>query len=262
MKRAFRVLTALVALIAFLEAAALGFVFWRAREGRSAGATSIERGRAVAEAMGCFACHGSGGGQPIRNPGSQSGEVPGWTGGTWMMWNKTEEDVRGWIADGHPPGRAPDPKALIRMPAFRKRLGRAAMDDLVGYVLAVSQFGPPPGEQVAAGKEAAFRLGCFGCHGPEGRGVLRNPGSFKGYIPPWDGADFPDLVRDEAEFAEWVRNGISDRFRANAAARAFLDRQAIAMPSYGDRVSNEEVKALAAYVAWVRATPRAPAGAP
>lgn len=258
MRRA-RAALAVLSLIAAGEAALLGFLAWRAKESRAAGKTPIERGRAVAESMGCFACHGPGGGQPIQNPGAQSGEVPGWTGGTWMMWNKTESDVRAWIADGHPPGRAPDPKALIRMPAFGSRLDAAAMDDLVGYVLAVSQFGSPPDETVGAGKEVAYKNGCFGCHGPEGRGVLRNPGSFKGYIPPWDGDDYPDLVRDDAELREWVRNGISERFRSNPAAKAFLDRQAIAMPAYGDRVSDDDLRALGAYIAWVRVTPRVPA---
>jgi mono/diheme cytochrome c family protein len=255
-----RVALAVLFVIAAGEAALLGFLAWRAREGRAAGRTPTERGRAVAEASGCFACHGPGGGQPIANLGSKSGEVPGWTGGTWMMWNKTEADLRAWITDGHPPGRSPDPKALIRMPAFGGRIGPAAMDDLVGYVLAVSQFGPAPDEAVGAGKEVAYKNGCFGCHGPEGRGVLRNLGSFKGYIPPWDGDDYPDLVRGDAEFREWVRNGISERFRANPAARTFLEKQAIAMPAYGERVSDDDLKALAAYVAWVRATPRAPAG--
>src|SRR5262245_61770629 len=116
MAPAARPLLVLLVLAVAGEAALLGFLYWRARAGRAVGETPIERGRAIAESMGCFACHGSGGGAPIPNPGSKSGEVPGWTGGTWMMWTKTESDVRGWIADGHPPGREPDPKALIHMP--------------------------------------------------------------------------------------------------------------------------------------------------
>src|SRR5215831_695898 len=104
--------------VAVGEAGALGFLLWRAREGRRASASRIEHGRIVAESMGCFGCHGPGGGQPIPNLGSKSGEVPGWTGGTWMMWNKSDADVRAWIVRGHPEGRSPDPNGLIRMPAF------------------------------------------------------------------------------------------------------------------------------------------------
>ena len=245
----------LLALVA-VESAALAYLGLRARWGRQAGDTSVVRGRKIAESMGCFACHGPGGGQPIPNPGAKGGEVPGWTGGTWMMWNRSADDLRAWIADGHPPGREPDPGALLRMPAYGKRLAKPQLDDLVAYVAAVSQFGPDASEEVAAGKDAAWRLGCFGCHGPEGRGLLANPGSFTGYVPAWDGPDYADLVRDREEFRQWVRKGVCDRLAGNPAARAFLSRQAIVMPAFGDRVSDRELDALHAYVQWVRTTPR------
>jgi mono/diheme cytochrome c family protein len=174
-----------------------------------------------------------------------------------MMFNEREEDVRGWILDGHPAGREPDAGALIAMPAYRGRLSTRELEDLVGYVLAVAQFGWPEDPQVAGGRDIAVRLGCFGCHGPEGRGLLANPGSFTGYVPPWDGNDYLELVRDAAEFRQWVRNGVADRLQANPAARLFLDSQAIPMPAYGELVSDADLDALLAYVGWVRAHPRA-----
>jgi len=182
--------------------------------------------------------------------------VPGWAGGTWMMWNKSPADVRAWIERGIAPGREPDPDALIRMPAYGSRLSEGEIDDLVAYVLAVSQFGWPQEPKVADGREAAVKLGCLGCHGPEGRGLISNPGSFKGFIPAWDGSDYLEVVRGDEEFKQWVRNGITDRFRANPAARHFLDNQAIRMPAYGDRVTDEELDLLLAYVNWVRTNAR------
>ena len=262
MRRGAVIVAIALAIVAAAEGAALGFVSWRGRALRAAGGTPISRGRALAEAMGCFGCHGAGGGLPIPNPGSKSGEVPAWTGGTWMMWNKGEADVRAWIADGHPEGRKPDPNALLRMPAYGRFVRGRDLDDLVAYVLAVSQFGAAPSAAVDAGHEAAYRLGCFGCHGPEGRGLVENPGSFKGYVPSWDGPDYPDLVRGPDEFRQWVRNGVCDRLKDNPAARAFLERQAIRMPAFGDRASDSDLDALAAYVAWVRATPRTGRAAP
>lgn len=249
---------AIVAAVALAEGAALGFLAARARWQTRARDAAVVRGQEVAERSGCFACHGPGGARPIPNPGSRGGEVPAWTGGTWMMWNKTEDDVRAWIADGHPPDREPDRNALFRMPAYGKRLTRAELSDVTAYVLAVAQFGWPEDAAVVAGREAAVKLGCFGCHGPEGRGLVQNPGSFKGFIPPWDGGDYPDLVRSDDEFRQWVRNGISDRFRSNPAARHFLGRQAIGMPAYGALVSDSDLEGLLAYVAWVRAHPRSP----
>ena len=244
------------ALVAVIEAGALAFLGIRARWQRQAGESAVVRGRAVAERSGCFACHGDGGARPIPNPGAKTGEVPSWTGGTWMMWNRNETDIRSWIERGRPDGREPDPGALIAMPAYGERLRADEIDDLVAFVLATSLFGWPEDPTVVAGREAAVKLGCFGCHGPEGRGLLRNPGSFKGYVPPWDGPDYPDLVQSDVEFREWVRDGITRRFRNNPVARRILESQAIRMPAYGDRITEEEIRSLLAFVDWVRENPR------
>ena len=244
----------LVAVLA--EAVCLAFLLRRRSWQRDAQGRPVQRGEAVAAGMGCFGCHGPGGAAPIPNPGAKGGEVPGWVGGTWMMYNHDSSDLRGWILDGHPAGREPDAGALVKMPAYRSRLSRQEADDLVAYVLAASHFGTIDDAAASAGHDAAYRLGCFGCHGPEGRGLVKNPGSFKGFIPPWDGDDYADLVRSDDEFAQWVRRGVSDRFQANPAARAFLETQAIKMPAFAERVSDDEIKQLAAYVGWVRAHPR------
>jgi mono/diheme cytochrome c family protein len=240
--------------VALAEGAVLTGLLTRGRWQRRANETSVVRGEAVARRMGCFGCHGAGGAAGIANPGA--GTVPTWTGGTWMMYADDEADIRAWILDGHPPDRQPDAAALIRMPAYRSRLSPADLEDLVAYVLTVSQFGDPPDPRAAEGRDVASGLGCFGCHGPEGRGLIANPGSFKGYVPPWDGDDYVDLVRDEAEFRQWVRKGICDRLHANPAARRVLETQAIRMPAYGERVSDGDLDALLAYVSWVRRHPR------
>ena len=118
---------------------------------------------------------------------------------------------------------------------------RREVDQLVAYVKAVSDFDPVP-DAVAAGRDAAARLGCFACHGPQGRFDTPNPGSLKGYIPSWSGRDFPELARDEGEIREWIRDGSPRRLRDNPVAAFFLRRQAIRMPAYGDRVSEDEVR--------------------
>jgi len=251
-----RAVIVVLTLVAALLTAALLFVMSRRTWQRAALDTPVQRGRVIAERMGCYGCHGAGGGQPIPNPGAKGGEVPGWPGGTWMMWNRDERDLRAWILKGRPEHREADAGALIKMPAYERRLAPKEIGDLVAYVLAASHFGRISDEAAAAGHEVAYRLGCFGCHGPEGRGLVMNPGSFTGYIPSWDGADFADLVRDEAELRQWVKNGASERFLANPVARRILETQAIAMPAYRDRVSDDDLRALAAYIAWVRVHPR------
>jgi mono/diheme cytochrome c family protein len=246
-----------LAALALGQAAVLGWVLLRSRWQAGAGATPVSRGRAVAERMGCFGCHGPGGVAGIKNPGAKGGgEVPTWSGGTWMMYNQAPADVRAWILDGHPPGRSPDGKALLAMPAYRSRLEPRETDDLVAYVLAVSQLGNIDDPRAADGHEVAIRYGCFGCHGPEGRGLVADPGSLKGYVPPWDGADYADLVRSDAELRQWVRAGTIERFRSNPVARRILATEALQMPAFGSRMQPDELEALVAYVKWVRAHPR------
>jgi len=244
-----------LAALVVVESVALGAVLLRGYWRREAAGTTVQRGRRVAERMGCFGCHGPDGAAGIANPGSPGKTVPAWSDGTWMMYSDNEGDVRAWILDGHAPGTAPQPNALLQMPAYKQRLSPREVDDLTAYVLTVMQFGELAGE-AAAGHDAAQRLGCFGCHGPEGRGLVANPGSLKGYTPPWDGADYLDLVQSPAEFRQWVKNGITDRFRANPAARHFVEGEQIRMPAYGDKVSDADLAALLAYVDWVRGHPR------
>jgi mono/diheme cytochrome c family protein len=110
----------------------------------------------------------------------------------------------------------------------------------------------PEEPAVRTGYAIAERLGCFRCHGPGGRGASRNPGSLKGYIPPWDGRDFAELVLDEAELREWILGGRPQRLQANPLARFFLDRQAIRMPAFRGRIKEEELRALESYIGWLR----------
>ncbi|MBZ5639382.1 MAG: cytochrome c [Acidobacteriia bacterium] len=256
MRRASIAAVSLLAALALAEGVALGWIAVRSRWRAEASAAAVPRGRAVAERMGCFACHGDGGARPIPNLGSKSGEVPGWTGGTWMMWNRSEDDVKGWILDGHPPGRAPDSGALIAMPPYRGRLTGEETDALVAFVLAVSLFGSPIEPAAAEGRDVALRLGCFGCHGPEGRGVVSNPGSLKGYVPGWEGGDYRELVASDDEFRQWVMNGISDRMAANPVARRILATQTVRMPAFRGRATPVDVESLQAFVRWVREHPR------
>jgi mono/diheme cytochrome c family protein len=79
-----------------------------------------------------------------------------------------------------------------------------------------------------------------------------NPGSFKRYIPPWDSADFDELVKNDQELRQWILTGGIDRFRKNPAARFFLERQVIKMPAYAGELDDGELDAVIAYIEWVR----------
>jgi mono/diheme cytochrome c family protein len=146
-------------------------------------------------------------------------------------------------------------RGAVRMPAYGERLTAREIEDLVEFVLAAAGE-PAPGDSLAAaGLQRAGALGCFGCHGAGARLARPNPGSFKGYVPPWDGPDFEELVRDRAEFDEWVEDGVARRFATNPLANYFLKRAPLRMPAYRNRLQPGDLNAMWAYVLWLRGLP-------
>ena len=241
----------LLPLIVLLAVAGIGTLAWW----RSHNVGPVQRGARLAAARGCLSCHGAGG-QLADPDGSRGiGSVPAFDQDDVRSYARSEAEIREWILDGRPRRLRDEPEAgpepLLRMPAWRSRLSPAEVDHLVAFVKAVSDFDPLP-EAAAAGRDVAARLGCFSCHGLQGRFDTPNPGSLKGYVPAWSGADFPELARDDGEILEWVRDGGPKRLRENPVAAFFLRRQAIRMPAYGARVSEDELRQVTAYIRWLR----------
>jgi len=228
--------------------------------------TSAERGRRLAEANGCFACHGPEGSKGVANAGRTDGDVPSY--GSLMMYASNPEEVREWIANGVTKAKLKSEtwkkernQGTLRMPAFGHRLTSREIDDLVAFVMAAAGEPTPQDSVAAAGRDRAEALGCMGCHGSGGRYARRNPGSLKGYVPPWDGADFTELVQNEAEFREWVERGSSRRFEENPIANFFLDRGTLHMPAFRGKLEPGDLEALWAYIQWLR-PPVKPDGGP
>jgi hypothetical protein len=86
-----------------------------------------------------------------------------------------------------------------------------------------------------------------------GIGGVPNPGSLKGYIPGFGGADFDELVRDDTELRSWIIHGGIERLNGNPLATYFIERQRIRMPVYEQRLPAADVDALVAYVRWLAA---------
>jgi len=226
-----------------------GLAWWRSHN-----VGPVQRGARLAAERGCLSCHGGAG--RLADPGGDRGTfgVPSFEHDDVTTYAKSRDEIREWILDGKPRrlrDEAEDEAPLLRMPAWRGRVSPAEAEHLVAYVAAVSDFDAVPAE-VAAGRDTAARLGCFTCHGPQGRGDTPNLGSLKGYVPSWSGADFPELARDEGEIREWVKDGSPRRLRENPVAAFFLGRQAIRMPAYGERVTEEEMRRIVAYIGWLR----------
>lgn len=231
----------------------VAFRAWRTR-----GISPVQRGFVVAASNGCFGCHGVGGVTGFQDPDGTLGTVPPFTREALQAYAKNEREIREWIVDGMPQRLraeaaldAGEP-ALLRMPAWKDVLSDRQVSDLVAYVKAVSDYEVPEDPVAERGRQTAQRLACFGCHGPQGRGSLPNPGSLKGYIPSWDGPDFGELAENEAEIREWIVDGSPRRLRDHPVARFFMRRQAVRMPAYHGRVSEADLEAIVAYIRWLR----------
>jgi mono/diheme cytochrome c family protein len=221
--------------------------------------SAVQRGRMLAEHLGCFGCHGPDGAGGVPNPGAAEDEIPPLRAtATLTSYVQSEEELHEWVRDGRPARLAKETKAasganpLIRMPAYRNYVTDAELEDVVAYLRSIGGYQQPANPAVAAGQALARSSGCFGCHGESGRGGLPNPGSFKGIIPAWDSDDYSLLVENKEELRQWILDGNIERFRTDKLARFFLDRQAIQMPAYRERLSTKQVDQLIAYIEWVR----------
>jgi mono/diheme cytochrome c family protein len=236
--------------------------YFAAQRWRHKNVGRVQRGYEVAYRNGCFSCHGPGGIKGMANPGHAEEEVPPWSGGLMTMYADNETEIREWIQDGATKRVRADPEqmklregAAIKMPSFRQVLSDADLAAVVAYVKAVSDFEKPEDAKAEAGRQVAIKYGCFNCHGPEGRGALDNPGSFKGYVPAWDGPDYAELVRSDDEARQWIQDGRARRLQENPLARFFLDRQKVPMPAYRKHLAAADIDALLAYIRWLRQHP-------
>lgn len=228
---------------------------------KAEGVSAVQRGYQVAEQQGCFTCHGYGGTAGVPNPGSQSGAVPAWNGGTYMMFVSKGSEIREWILNGLPKRLEQDAEymaarnnSLLMMPSYKGKISSTDLKDLIAYFKATAWADKPADENTAAGREEASEYGCFNCHGPSGRGTRSNPGSLKGYIPGWDGADFRELVKNDDELQQWIMNGISDRFKKTPPAMVFLRRAPVKMPAYKEVLKAADYEKIKAYIHWLQRT--------
>ena len=250
-----------IAMVAAVLGALGGFGLFRYKV--NSGITASARGARVAAKLGCFACHGAGGQGGVANPGDGSGIVEGWNPRAMAELVKTPAELDEWVLDGGPKrlkALPPDPNEhpLLTMPAYRGKIGGKDYRNLLAFVRAVGSLdAPPPAEvEALAGYQLAHDKGCFGCHGPSGRGLLGNPRSLAGYIPGWEGPVFADLVKNDDELQDWIHSGGTERMQKNKFAAHFLERQVIAMPAYEGVLTDEEINKIAAYIHWLRKQPR------
>lgn len=159
----------------------------------------------------CKACHGTGG---AGGPG-----FPVLADDDWL-YGGTVETIEMTITGGR--------KGI--MPSHGKALSAEKIDQLANYVMNLSQ-----GKDDPAGKEAYMSAGCLACHGLDGKG-LQALGSANLTDAVWRFAAEDQL----ASVKYTITHGVND-------ANDPKTREAV-MPTFGDRLSKDEIKKLAVYV--------------
>ena len=232
----------------------------------SRGVTAETRGWRLADELGCIRCHGNWGRGGVPNPGVS--EIPELADFAFTMAVGSESELREWILDGasarvraRPGFEAAKANRAVVMPAYRGRIDASELEDLIAWYNVIACTVYPDDAEAVAGYEAAERHGCFACHGTGGRFDVPNRGSFVGRIPAWNGRDFAELARDEAEIRAWILDGVAPRFRDHPIASRFLAHQMMTMPAYRDLIPAEDVDAIVAYIRWLR-DPLAPGHVP
>ena len=239
--------------------------------------SEIARGRTLALANGCFACHGTSDADTRVNrrqinPGTwKPKSIPTF----WENGIDRREVLVDWITHGVPKEEAEaHRKLLIQMPAYEKFMTASDIEAVAAWILsegirlsqstvasAASEL-PASAEAIhqldrdhllALGDRLARQHGCYQCHGEFGQGGADNPSSFKGYIPGFFGADFMKLTNhaDPAEILHWIDFGRGKEIESGALgalAKKYLDDQAIGMPGYRDQLTPLEKTALVDYL--------------
>ena len=98
------------------------------------------------------------------------------------------------------------------------------------------------------GRRLAGELGCFSCHGPEGGGGTKNPGSQEGEVPAFTEQTQMMYVKTTDDLREYVLDGAPRRRREDADYRARMEGAALRMPAYRGFVSAGQVEDLIAYL--------------
>jgi mono/diheme cytochrome c family protein len=98
------------------------------------------------------------------------------------------------------------------------------------------------------GYDVAVRAGCFTCHGPDGIGGVKNPGSEDGEVPGFIEGTIMMWVKNDEEIREYIVDGAPARKRADPRYRQQMESQLLAMPAYGGYLSSAEIEDLMAYL--------------
>lgn len=104
-------------------------------------------------------------------------------------------------------------------------------------------------DPVSLGRNLVQHLGCLFCHGLGGREGIVNPNAERGYVPAWDEKEFIEKFSDPEDVIKVIRKGRFPDAIVGATSTP------IPMPPWGNRLKDEEMNAIIAYMWDLRKTP-------
>jgi cbb3-type cytochrome c oxidase subunit III len=181
----------------------------------------------------CAQCHG------LRGRGGVSPYVPALTQVSKVL---TAARLRQIIDHGL--GESKNPTRPY-MPVWGEVISKRQVSDLIAYMHAgfpdVRGASPPPvrTDQGPAVEGTGLYVadGCINCHGPNGLGGVPNPQSPDKTIPPLSGADFFKEFNTDKKIEDVIRSG-------SVIGQAPI----VSMPHWGGILSDQQLKALVAYL--------------
>ncbi|MFN3936593.1 MAG: cytochrome-c oxidase, cbb3-type subunit III [Gemmobacter sp.] len=162
----------------------------------------------------CAQCHGAGA------AGVQASGYPNLLDDDWL-WGGDIENIHLTIAHGIRNTTDPDAR-WSEMPAFGEILSRQEIDEVVQYVRQLS--GQDHDAAMAAPGAAIFADNCASCHGEDGEGNI-------------------DIGAPALNNAVWLYGGSVEAITHSVRYSRFG-----VMPSWADRLSEAEIRAVAIYV--------------
>ncbi len=91
-------------------------------------------------------------------------------------------------------------------------------------------------------------MGCFTCHGPEGRDGAMNLKTGKKTLPSWDGGTHMMYVKNREEIREYILDGFPVRKKNIPAQWEKYQAAGIRMPAFRDQLSGKDLEDLLVYV--------------
>jgi len=105
---------------------------------------------------------------------------------------------------------------------------------------------------VKLGKMVAGKKSCFSCHGANGQGGIKNPGSVYSVIPGWQIPQSALSPASKSQLKEMITHGIIKRMKADSVYLANREKAGIKMPAWKGLIKGKELHALMNYIWYIK----------